>query len=160
MPRASWPAHPDDAVPFPAEAGFQMESMNTLRQPSRAFTLVEVLIALAILAIGLVALLQLHVVSLRAADRAARQEQALRLASAKLAEALARPVPEPASGVGGEEEAPGMEWSVRVTPVDSSDLAGASLPDLRRVSVEVAWADGAQVRKVDLVTYVQGRTRP
>jgi type II secretion system protein I len=130
------------------------------RLPSacRAFTLIEVLIALAILAIGMVALLQLHVLSLRAADRAARRGEALRLASDKLAEALAKPAPEPAAGVGAEDgPAAGMEWRVTVAPAAAADLNGAEAPGLLRVSVEVAWADGPRERKVGLTTYAIAR---
>lgn len=124
----------------------------------RAFTLVEVLIALAILAIGLVALLQLHVLSLRAADRAARQDQAVRLAADKLAECLAKPRLEGAAGVAGDDEpATGMEWRVTTRDVNSADLDGMELPGLIRVVVDVSWTDGPRERKVSLATYVLNR---
>ena len=122
------------------------------------FTLIEVLIALAVLAIGLVALLQLHVLSLRSSDRAARQGEALRLASDKLAEALAKPSPEPGAGAGGEEgPMAGMEWRVMVAPAAAAELNGAEAPGLMRVTVEVVWADGPRERKVGLTTYALAR---
>lgn len=131
-----------------------------LRLPTtrRAFTLVEVLIALAILGIGLVALLQLHVLSLRSADRAARQEDALRLATTKLAETLAKPVPEAASGVAEDDDpAAGMSWRVTTRAVESAELGGVEVPSLFRVVVDVSWADGPRERKVSLATYVLPR---
>jgi prepilin-type N-terminal cleavage/methylation domain-containing protein len=80
--------------------------------PARGFTLLEVAVALVILALGLAALLPLFTTGLRLAGEASRDRAALRLAQSKLAELQAAAVPGESAGVEG-----GLSWRLRVEPV-------------------------------------------
>ena len=123
--------------------------MKTLRA-TRGFTLLEVLVALVVLAVVAVAVLQLFGGGLRLARTAGDHVGATLLASAKLAE------------VGGasldEELTDGSDgiyrWTRRVTleralfPLEAASPEAAKVR-LARVSVEVRW--GASLR-VELTT--------
>ena len=135
-------------------------SINNDNGMPGAFTLVEVLVALAILALGVVPLLQLQLLSIRSADRAYRQSQAVLLAGRKMAETLGAGYPATGANQGtteAEDSGPGLNWSVTVADVTSADLQGAVLSGLRSVKVEVSWPDGGEERTVRLVNYVAER---
>lgn len=127
----------------------------------RAFTLIEVLIALAILAIAAVALLQLQVASIKLSDRASRQTRAALLAQARLAEATAEGFPEiggSAGGFAGEENA-GFRWETMVEEARDPALEDAGVRGLRRLAVTVRWNDGESERQVELTTLLADRGR-
>jgi general secretion pathway protein I len=123
-----------------------------LRSSARdqGFTLLEVLVALVVLATTLVAILQLFGGGLRLARAAGDHTDAALLASAKLAELEAGPLTE---GATEGTEGP-YRWTRRVTldptllPVDA-DTAHTLQVRLARVNVEVRWGQG---RRVELVT--------
>jgi type II secretion system protein I len=126
-----------------------------------AFTLIEVLLALAVLAIGGVTLLELQLYSMRAADRAARQSQALLLADQKMAEALASTAIAPGANQGmTDEETPDgpLSWRVTVADLSNAQILGASTIGLCSVTVDVTWPEGDIERKVELVNYVAAKT--
>jgi general secretion pathway protein I len=114
------------------------------------FTLIEVLVALVVLATTVVAVLQLFGGGLRLARAAGDQGDAALLASAKLAEL------EPGSLTEGQTE--GVDgpyrWTRRVVldpallPVEPDSPQGFGIR-LARVSVEVQWGQG---RRFELVT--------
>jgi hypothetical protein len=118
------------------------------------------LIALSIVAIGLVALLQLQVVSIGLFDRAQLHSRAALLAEAKLAEVLSQGFPELGSDSGTvdeEEIVYTFEWQTTVEEVKLPELEEAGAAELRRVHVEVRWQDGSQQRKVEMATLVTGK---
>jgi prepilin-type N-terminal cleavage/methylation domain-containing protein len=126
-----------------------------------AFTLVEVLVALVVLAIGAVTLLELQLFSMRAGDRAARQSQAVLFANQKMAEVLA------AASVGldssqgvTDEDTPGgpLNWTVTVADLSSAEIQGASTTGLHSVTVDVTWPEGEAERKVELINYFAEKT--
>jgi type II secretory pathway pseudopilin PulG len=126
-----------------------------------AFTLVEVLLALVVLAICGVTLLELQLFSMRAADRAARQSQAVLFAGQKMAEALA------AASVGlnsnqgvTDEDTPGgpLNWTVTAADLSSAEIQGASTTGLHSVTVDVTWPEGDVERKVELINYFAEKT--
>lgn len=120
------------------------------RAQEAGFTLVEVLVALLILATAVVAALQLFGGGLRLARAAGDHAEAALLASAMLAELAPGPLEEGAT----EGEVPPYRWTRRIAlepalvPVepDSHEAVGLRLA---RVSVEVRWG---QSRRVELVT--------
>jgi prepilin-type N-terminal cleavage/methylation domain-containing protein len=126
-----------------------------------AFTLVEVLVALVVLAIGAVTLLELQLFSMRAGDRAARQSQAVLFASQKMAETLAAASTglSPSQGV-TDEDTPGgpLNWTVTVADLSGTDIQGASTTGLHSVTVDVTWPEGDAEREVELVNYVADKT--
>lgn len=128
-----------------------------LEQRRRAgFTLIEVLIAVAVLGTALVVLLHCQLVSIRLADRAAQLTRATLLAEAMMAERLAQGYPEAGTEQGADEDgAVPMSWTVQVAPAEL-DVPGG---ELRSVQVEVAWQDGRGTRRVTLNTLVARRER-
>lgn len=113
------------------------------------FTLLEVLVALLVLATVVTVALQLVGAGLRLAGSASEQVAATILASAKLAE-LSVGALEEGSTDGAEGE---FRWTRRVT-VDESLLPrpDAGQPDttrLARVTIEVSWGKG---RRIELAT--------
>ncbi len=136
--------------------------MSDRRRARAGFTLLEVLIALAVLGIALVALLHCQIVSIMLSERAGQLTRATLLAETRLAERLAAGYPEPGLEEGTEpgEGAP-MRWTVTVASPEPGGLpqeapAGA---ELRSVQVEVTWRDGRGERRVALSTYVARRER-
>jgi general secretion pathway protein I len=114
------------------------------------FTLIEVLVALVVLATTVVAVLQLFGGGLRLARAAGDHSDAALVASARLAELEPGPLTEGATdGADGP-----YRWTRRVTlepdllPVEN-DTPDAGRIRLARVSVEVRWGQG---RRFELVT--------
>jgi general secretion pathway protein I len=120
------------------------------RTHDQGFTLLEVLVALVVLATTVVAVLQLFGGGLRLARAASDHSDAALLASAKLADLEPGPLTE---GTTEGTEGP-FRWTRRVTlepallPVEpvAPDAIGIRLA---RVNVEVRWG---QTRRVELVT--------
>lgn len=116
----------------------------------RGFTLLEVLIAFAILAIALGAILQSFSQGLRTMSQAERYVQATLLAESKLAEVGASiPLEEGEySGAGGEDTA----WRVDIRPYedDAARIGDLEVIRLYRVEVEVSWEGGVPARIVTL----------
>ena len=120
------------------------------RGRDEGFTLFEVLVAMIVLAVAVVAVLQLLGGGLRLARASADHVSATLLASAKLSEVPAGPLEE--EEIEGEEGI--YQWSRRVVltpdlrPVEPTEPKMDTVR-LARVTVEVRW--GAH-RRVELVT--------
>ncbi len=115
----------------------------------RGFTLLEVLVALAILSVAVVVMLQLFAQGLRLLKVAGDYQRAVLLADQK-----AREVEVVQEGVesGQEEE---FQWERRATVVPvSEDLTVVSLTPVRlfQVSVEVRWSGNRSVEVATLRT--------
>jgi general secretion pathway protein I len=105
----------------------------------RGFTLVEVLVALSVLAVGVTAVQRLGARSIAAIDADARASRAMLLARTLLAEARLAP-PEP-----------GHTSSERGGLPFERDVAGTLHPALREVHVRVSWREGSACELVELV---------
>jgi general secretion pathway protein I len=122
------------------------------------FTLLEVLVALVVLATTVVAVLQLFGGGLRLARTAGDHADAALLASAKLAELDPGPLTE---GATDGTEGP-YRWTRRVTldptllPIEADTLETARIR-LARVNVEVRWG---QNRRFELATLRVWQTGP
>lgn len=117
----------------------------------RGFTLLEVLVALAILSVAVVVMLQLFAQGLRLLKVAGDYQRAVLLADQK-----AREVELVREGVESGQEGE-FQWERRATVVPvSEDLTAFSLTPLRlfRVSVEVRWSGN---RSVEVATLRTGR---
>jgi general secretion pathway protein I len=127
-----------------------MSRSASRRARDEGFTLLEVLVALVVLATTVVAVLQLFGGGLRLARTAGDHTDAALLASAKLAELEPGPLTEGAiEGVEGP-----YRWIRRVTLDPSLLPAQLETPEtvrlrLARVNVEVQWGQG---RRFELVT--------
>jgi prepilin-type N-terminal cleavage/methylation domain-containing protein len=127
------------------------------RGDGAGFTLIEVLVAAMILAVAVLAALQLFGGGLRLLRGSADHAAAALLASAKLAE-----LPSGAVEEGVEEGTEGVyRWARRVVlepallPLESGTPEAAALA-LARVTVEVRWGAGRQVEMTTLRAWVKG----
>ena len=116
------------------------------------FTLIEVLVALAIIGLALGTIASVFSQGLTSHETASEAEMALAVADEQLALAAATPRPGSASGVFANRFA----WQTTVAPYrDAEDKtvdAPDALPPLYRIAVAVAWHDGRHTREVSLST--------
>jgi general secretion pathway protein I len=124
------------------------------------FTLLEVLVAVAIVGIALVAFLRLHLLSLDATIRAQDLTTAVLLAQGRLATMGAAPEPGEEEGKFEGPELERFRWVSAVTE-HTLELGSTQPPvQLRRVQVTVYWLDGQQQRSYSLETYGTGTQQP
>src|SRR5262245_41084815 len=106
------------------------------------FTLLEVIVALAIASLALIGLFQAASGGLFAVDTAARVEEAIQRAQSRLA-AAGRDVAL-VQGEFGDDDGAGYHWRLRVRPVGSrpvqfADSGSAAYATLFDVEVEISW---------------------
>jgi general secretion pathway protein I len=108
------------------------------RQPAAGFTLLEVMVAMAIMAIVLVSVYRMHSQTLAMNTATRFYTQAPLLARSKLAQ-LESAASELIAGDAGDfgEEFPGYSWSVSTEQV-SSEALGEVGDDLKRIDVTVS----------------------
>jgi general secretion pathway protein I len=131
------------------------ETTSSLSDTRGGFTLIEVIAALAIVSIGLLGLLRLHLMNLRAAGAAETTAAAVFLAQEKMAEATLAGWP--ALGArSGTAQANGSEftWHTQVTNLDALASHGVARNGLRQLNVDVAWRQGAGSKSLRMTTYV------
>jgi general secretion pathway protein I len=119
------------------------------------FTLLEVVVALAIAGLALVGLFQAGGTGLFAADTATRAEEAVERAQSHLA-AIGRDAALTA-GEFTDEDGGGYRWRLSVRPVATRQLPGpdgvsAMRTTLFAVEVEISWRDAGHQRSVVLKT--------
>jgi type II secretion system protein I len=129
----------------------------------QAFTLMEVVIALAITSISLLALLRLHLFSTVLADTAELKSQALLLADGKIAEAMAEDYPNIGTTQGIVQHGGiSFQWQREITDTYLSQFCNlnSDLPAkaLRKISVNIKWKNGLADKYLNLFTYVANRT--
>jgi general secretion pathway protein I len=125
------------------------------------FTLLEVLIALAIIGLALGAVASVFGVGLTAHETTSAAETALAVAEEQLTLAAATPRPGAANGVFANRFA----WQTTVAPYSDPETKAAPgapsvLPPLYRIAVSVAWHDGRRAREVSLSTLRLGTSSP
>ena len=127
----------------------------------RAFTFVEVMIALAIVSISVTALLRLHLISAHMVDKAQIMTQAIFLADEKMAEVLAADVPEEGIRSGAvENNGLTLNWKTRVENLQSIQLDTGNLDGLLKVLVDISWKQGNNPKHLRMSTYVADRKLP
>ena len=117
-------------------------------QRARGFSLLEILVAFAIMALSLGALYKVMGNSARQAGHLSSQEGAVLLAESLLAAHLTVP----AEGVRDGGTSAGYEWQVNSAPYPTpanSDTRAAKAHELRAV---VQWTDGARTRSFQLAS--------
>ncbi len=125
------------------------------------FTLLEVMVAVAVIAIALIPLLRLHLLSLDATIYAQDLTIAVGLAQAKMSETPSKPEPGDTQGtfdaaiydrfrwqlsVGEKEEVP-------IPNLDASDDVEVPTFEIQRIEVTVIWMDGAREQLYTLESY-------
>jgi general secretion pathway protein I len=128
-----------------------MAALRPLHAPRRAFTLVEALATLVLVAIVLPVAMRGVSLALAAAGHARRQVEAAALAEAKLNDLVVTSAWRDAdlSGDFGDDH-PGYTWSAEVTERDEASL--------RQLDVRVAWISRGAERSVTLSTLVRVET--
>ena len=123
--------------------------------PTGALTFVEVIIALAVVSISLLALLRLHLISISMAETAEISSQAVFLAEEKISEVLALGYPEVGTNTGTvEKNALCLNWQIEVTDLQIPQLDEADITGLRKISVDVSWKKGTGRKHLQMSTYV------
>ena len=126
-----------------------------------AFTFVEVMIALAIVSISLMALLRLHLISVHMVEKAQIMAQAIFLADEKIAEVLAADSPEEGIRSGAvEKNGLTMNWKTQVENLSLTELDAGDVAGLRKVLVDVSWNQGINPKHLRMSTYVADRKLP
>jgi type II secretion system protein I len=126
----------------------------TVSRATRAFTLIEVLVALAIASIGLLSLLRLHLASMATAQAAAIETAAVFVAQEKTTEASTAGYP-PLASRSGITERNGMtfEWTTSVTEAHPQIAPGRTLSGVREIRTRVSWPHGSGQKEVQMTTY-------
>ncbi len=128
--------------------------MVMLKKQTDGFTLLEVMIAVGILAMALVVLLHAHVTNLRMADHTGLKTTAVLLAEKRIAGLESSGVRSIGMREGDFMELhPGFFWRELISPVR---VGNQVLTGLSRVEVVVSWKEGQREENVRLVTYVSG----
>lgn len=122
------------------------------------FTLIEVLVAIVILAISLTVIMQLFAGGFRLKGDAQHYDQVLRFAQFKMEELLLRDPNNAAPLEGGNPEA--YRWEAQITEIEEVDDAQ---PDIERplqkyeIRLSVFWNEETQPKRLDLHTMaIQG----
>ncbi len=125
---------------------------------TKAFTFIEVIIALTIVSISMLALLRLHLISIRMFETAEITSQAVLLANEKIAELLAAGYPKLESNSGTvESNGLTLNWQTQVTNVGLSQSGQVDIAGLRSVLVDVNWKQGTGNKHLQMSTYVADR---
>jgi len=117
------------------------------------FTLLEVLVAVAIVAIALVTFMGLHLRSLDATIRAQDLTTAVLLAQGKMATMGEFPDTGEEQGKFEGPELERFQWATAVTERMLDALEGGQTVTVRRLEVTVFWADGQQIHHYTLEAY-------
>jgi len=117
--------------------------MAASRRRQSGFTLVEVLVAFAILAFTLATAYGVFSDSVRAVASGERHGVALALAESRLAEIDAMPADEPWDSEGDFNDT--FHWRVETRPLPDSSAGGDAALEPVLVSVTVTWDRGAPV---------------
>ena len=121
----------------------------------KGFSLLELIIAIAVLAIGLVGVLQIFPIGLKASQRAGMMTKAAFLAQNKIEDVklagfdaiVELPPKIPLSGRDGD-----FEWAVKIEDIALEGVESSD--DIRKVIVTVSWPEGNTTRSKDFITYV------
>jgi general secretion pathway protein I len=129
----------------------------------RGFTLLEVLVATAIMAIAVTTALSALRTSLRNADRQTESARAASLARRKMGELLAQ-TQAPCCQVLNGEFPPAYTggvaagWSALITPsATAGPLPQPGMASIERIQLEVWWISGAGRRTIKLESYRRAR---
>ena len=125
------------------------------RKRARAFTFVEVIVALVIASVALLSLLRLHLLSIKLVDKAQITTQAVLLANEKIAETLAAGYPDQGQKSGAvEKNGLTLNWRTKVVDLQLPELDQQRVTGLRKVTVDVNWRRGSTGRQLQMSTCV------
>ena len=127
----------------------------------RAFTFVEVVVALTIVSISLLTLLRLHIISITMVDKAQITTQAVLLANEKIAETVAAGYPKEGTDSGtAEKNGLMLNWQTEVRDLRLPQLDKVQITGLRKILVDITWKQGVSRKQLLTSTYVADRKLP
>ena len=120
------------------------------RKKNAGFTLLEIMITIAIVGIALVAIMRALAMSVDVCNKSRNISISTLLAKGKMAEIESRGFPD-AEEISGDfgEEYPGFKWERSISKI--------GMEGLRKVVVRVLWQEGESEENVELVTLVSNR---
>jgi general secretion pathway protein I len=127
---------------------------------NNGFSLLEVIVALAIMAIGYMTVFNLFSVSIKSLGMSDQYQRAVNLANSKLSEIeMLNYEVENTSGTFKDEE--NFEWSLNIEPYESSLNDPDENINLSKITLKVLWQDNQKTRNVELVTLkLDGEVHP
>jgi prepilin-type N-terminal cleavage/methylation domain-containing protein len=145
-----------DGTSFGDHARADTEGVGTDRQVDPGFTLIELVVAMTILAVAIVSIVGLTNSSFRVAAGASTRSKAVSLATKEIEAVRAVPYPQlvttPTSVQATNQTMNGVDYHVEKTVVPVTD--GSVNNAYRRAVVSVTWKDGAGSHEVTQSTYV------
>lgn len=127
---------------------------------NKGFSLLEVIVALAIMAIGYLTVFNLFSVSIKAVGMSDQYQRAVGLANSKLSE-IEMLNYETAATSGTFENEENFRWSLNIEPYDSPLNDPEQNINLSKVTLKVLWEDNQKLRNVELVTLkLNGEVNP
>lgn len=133
---------------------------STRKLDNKGFSLLEVIVALAIMAIGYMTVFNLFSVSIKALGMSDQYQQAINLANSKLSEIeMLNYETKQTSGTFKNKE--DFKWTLSIEPYESSLNDPEENINLSKVVLKVLWQDNQKTRNVELVTLkLNGETHP
>lgn len=128
-----------------------MKSQNSKSKTRGGFSLLEVVVAMAIVGLGVVTLLEVFSLALRLAARSADTTEAITYGRLVMDEILTRREIEE----GSEEGSSGKKyrWRVQVTPAQEEPNAlSASGWEVKEIALEIRYRDGMRERQLEMKT--------
>ena len=116
--------------------------------PKAGFTLVESMLALAIMSVGLLALAGLQITALRGNDLSRRMTTAVSIAEQRLEQLKNTPYTNIQAEAASEVTASNLHFTRQVT------VTNGPLPNTKSVSVLVSWQDQSQTHTLPLATII------
>jgi len=133
---------------------------SSIWKNEQGFSLLEVVVALAIMAGGFLVVLNLFSASVQSVDFSGQYLKGVTLANSKINELeILNFEPDEYSGSFKNEES--YRWEVDIAPYDSPLNDSDSGIQLQKVLLKVFWEDRGQTRNVELATlHLEGQTYP
>ena len=120
---------------------------------NKGFTLIEIIMAMAILTVGIIGVVRLIPVGLRASKSSEMMSRAAFLAQKNLEQLkLVGFDGLPAPGIPLEGEEAGYSWTAEVSELSLEGVNNSE--DIRCLSLTVSWQEKAKTRSQEFITYI------
>ena len=121
---------------------------------NKAFTFIEVLTALAVVSISLVALLSLLLTSIKATSQSELATQATLLAEEKIAQTIADQHITPGTTQGDSQiNQQQFHWQRQIDDYHLPETNPNDIDNLNRIEVKVSWQQAGHTKNICLTTY-------